>query len=318
MLVTENTKFKELRRIPQIGKNYKYVLYCPAFARPLYWNLTIKQMIPAGDLQSTLDGLNRLADVAAQGDYCYCLYPGEKGSKKDVSLTHFPAKNGSVKPTVILCPGGAYGAVAALTEGYPVAKQLNELGYHAFCLNYRVCRSKLMPQPIDDLATAVKFLQDNRKELNLSEEYIVCGFSAGGNLTTLWGTDHLGYVHYGLPKPKALFPIYPFVDYHLGDNPTLTACRNFMFGKKTSPETLHQYSPAEHVSAYPPCYIVNCLDDSTVSPENGVVLKTALDQAGIPCVLEQGEKGEHGFGDGKGTSVEGWIDRAITFVETLS
>lgn len=317
MQITESTKLKELRRIPQIGKNYKYILYCPAFARPLYWNLSMKQILPAGDLQSALDGLNRLVEVAEQGEYCYPLYPGEKGGKKDVSLIHFPVSDGK-KPTVILCPGGAYGAVASISEGFPVAKRLNELGYHAFCLTYRVCSSKLMPKPIDDLAAAVKFLQDNREKLNLSDEYIVCGFSAGGNLTALWGTDNLGYGNYDLPKPKALFTVYPFVDYGSPDTPALKTCRSFMFGKKPSKEILDFYSPTKHVSSYPPCYIVNCLDDTSVPPENGVILKEALDEAGIPCVLEQGEHGEHGFGDGKGTSVEGWIDRAITFAQKLS
>ena len=47
------------------------------------------------------------------------------------------------------------------------------------------------------------------------ERYIVCGFSAGGNLTALWGTKNHGYAAYGLPKPEALFPIYPVTDLHL-------------------------------------------------------------------------------------------------------
>ena len=52
-------------------------------------------------------------------------------------------------------------------------------------------------------------------------------------------------------------------------------------------------------------------------PENGQILKDAIEKADIPCVFEQGEQGEHGFGDGKGTSVEGWIDRAVKFSESL-
>lgn len=47
------------------------------------------------------------------------------------------------------------------------------------------------------------------------------------------------------------------------------------------------------------------------------MLNDALEKNGVRCVLEQGETGEHGFGDGRGTSVEGWIDRAVSFTESL-
>ena len=91
-----------------------------------------------------------------------------------------------------------------------------------------------------------------------------------------------------------------------------------MYGNKLSSQVIETYEVCSHVSAaYPPCYILNCLDESMVPPENGSILKDALCRAGVNCFLEQGEQGSHGFGDGRGTSVEGWIDRAAAFAESL-
>ena len=317
MKITENTKLKDLRNIPEIGKNYIYVSYSTGLFRPIFNSMTVKKLAPAGGPADMLKGLHRLAEVAKQGEYLYPLYPADRKDKKDVNLIRFPAESGKKKPFVIVCAGGGYGSVASLGEAFPTAARLNELGYHAFCLTYQVGGKKLLPKPLDDLATALKFLMENKEKFDLSDEYIVCGFSAGGNLTALWGTDNVGYSHYGLPKPKAVFPIYPLINYSWRDNMVIGICLDIMFGKKPSQEELHRYTVTEHVENYPPCYTVNCLDDSTVRPENAKLLKDALDKANIPCVLEQGEKGEHGFGPGTGTSVEGWVDRAIAFAEAL-
>lgn len=323
MQITENIKLKSLSHIPQIGKNYIYASYSKGIFRPIINNISIKKLATPGGAESMVSGLKRLVEIAKQGEYFYPLYSAEEiaenKEKKDVNLIHFPVKEGQNKPFVIVCAGGGYGSVASLGEGYPVATRLNELRYTAFCLTYQVGGSRLLPKPIDDLARAVKFLLDNRAKFGLSKEYIVCGFSAGGNLTSLWGTDNVGYSKYDLPKPKALFPVYPLITYKWKDNWVIKACLSIMFGRNPSDDTLHQYSPAEHVTAgYPPCYIVNSLDDATVNPENAIILKDALDAAGVPCVLEQGEHGNHGFGVGKATSVEGWLDRAIGFAEKLN
>lgn len=42
---------------------------------------------------------------------------------------------------VIVCPGGGYGTRAP-HEGEPIARKFNELGFHAFVLQYRVAPSR--------------------------------------------------------------------------------------------------------------------------------------------------------------------------------
>lgn len=68
---------------------------------------------------------------------------------------------------------------------------------------------------------------------------------------------------------------------------------------------------------YPPCYILCCADDPVVPPQNARQLAALLQQQGTPVQLEIAPKGGHGFGEGVGTTAEGWLNRATTFIENL-
>ncbi|MFV0466656.1 MAG: hypothetical protein ACK5ML_11345 [Lachnospiraceae bacterium] len=68
---------------------------------------------------------------------------------------------------------------------------------------------------------------------------------------------------------------------------------------------------------FPPCYIVSCKDDDVIPWSNSQCLKDKLDEYGVPAVFEIGEKGGHGFGEGSGTDVEGWYERALQFYERI-
>ena len=176
-----------------------------------------------------------------------------------------------------------------------------------------------MPKPLDDLAAAYKFVVSRKEEFGLAtEEYGVCGFSAGSNLTNLWGTKERGYAHYNLPKPLVLFPIYTYISVSDENKERNREFWNIMCGKDAGPEEMEKYKVSKMLDQdYPPCYIVHCKDDSTVPYENSVYLYEQLKKYGVKVQLKLGEKGEHGFGDGRGTDVEGWPEAAIQFLEKL-
>ena len=48
------------------------------------------------------------------------------------------------------------------------------------------------------------------------------------------------------------------------------------------------------------------------------MLARALEKLGIPCRLEIGPTGGHGFADGTGMCMEGWTGRAVRWVEEIS
>ena len=289
----------------------------------------IKNMGPVNwNPDSVVEGLEYLRKAAKKGRLVYRPYSPEERkadpTKRSVNFMHFPGgKNSDQKPWIVVCAGGGYQEVCNAAEGFPIAKRFNAKGYTVFMLSYRVSIKGLMPGPLDDVAATVRYVRAHAEEFRVDpDRYIVNGYSAGGNLTALWGTENKGWKHYKLPKPVALFPIYPAISTPLlGDDihaEPLKTYAEIMFGKNPHPRTIASYDVDKHMTDnYPPCYIVYCKDDLTVPPVNSETLKKLLDDRGIPAVLEAHETGGHGFGEGRGTAADGWTERALAFAEKL-
>lgn len=330
MTITGNTSVKEIRRIPELEPVKEYLIAGGGAIRKICMGFKIKQFCGHKSTvseESVIRGINRLLEVSKDNRFFKQVYTSDEidkdPSKKDVNLVFFPAKRSNEnKPYIIICPGGAYKNVFSITEGYPVAAKFNELGYSAFVFTYRVGGKGLQPKPLDDLATALQYIKSHAAVFDVyPDNYILTGFSAGGNLVSLWGTDNHGYSSYGLAKPVAMFPAYPVITAKLfsedsaSDNKILMT----MLGSTKNIESRAEYNVDENMSAaYPPCYIVCCEDDDTVKPENSRLLKRRLDELGVSVMLEIGNKGGHGFGEGTGTSVEGWLERAAAFSQKVS
>lgn len=322
--ITRNTVPQEVDALKPYAP---YLMFRP-LARdetPVYQS--IEQMCkdcPTWPLESMIVGVRRAAELAEQGPILCDVYSpqeiAEDESRRDVKVWFFPAQTQpSDKPFVLCYAGGAYQVVCSDVEAFPVAARLNELGYNVFVPTYRVGLPDLMPKPLEDVAATLRFILANKRQFGLTtEQYIVNGYSAGANLTCLWGLQAHGYAHYDLPKPLALMPIYPVTAWQTFVPEACAFFQSVMFGKNNTPETLAAYNVIDHVdAAYTPCYLVHAKDDGTVPYQNSVLLKEKLDAFGIPAVLELVERGDHGFGDGRGTPAEGWVDRAAAFTETL-
>ena len=180
----------------------------------------------------------------------------------------------------------------------------------------------VLPKPEEDLSAAVKFILSHKEEFGLlSEEYVVNGYSAGGSVTTIYGTEQNGYAKYGCPRPKALFPIYPAISTapELMEDPGPRAWfMGIMFGPGFDEEYAKSFNVPECMTKnYPPCYIVQAKDDPAVSVKQSLTLEALLKEQGIPVQAEIIETGGHGWGDGSGTEATGWPERAIRFLESL-
>ena len=321
--VTIHSKAGEIEALKPYSK---YLCYQAGFEKPVteYTLEELQAMVPAWSAKGQADGLQRAAELAKKQEILFDIYTEEEWEddpqKKDVKIWYLPGLGEVKKPFIILNAGGAYQSVCTMVEAFPAAAHFNRMGYHVFCLNYRVGGTGVIPKPLDDLAAAYRYITAHKEQFGLqSEDYAVGGFSAGGNLTCMWGTEKSGYNSYGLPKPIAMFPVYPVVArerlYHFGVELFLDT----MFGEKAqSAEYMDSYDVGKLVTGeYPPCYIVHCADDGTVPVGNSTLLKSLLDQQKVPAELEIGLAGEHGFGDGTGTDVEGWPERAAAFLERL-
>lgn len=263
------------------------------------------------------EGLSYMLTLAQSGEKLfYPLYKENDYKKnlalKQVGLFHFPIKEKS--KFVVICAGGGYTNVCSCVEAFPIAKRMNEMGYHAFVVNYRYNRNALAPNPIDDLAKALSFIMKNNEVLNVDgTDYAIAGFSAGGHLVGNFGTEKNGYKTYGLPKPGALFLAYPVVT--MGESAHKDSREKFL-GKANAcnQELQKRYSVEEQITEdYPPCYTWQCARDNIVSIENTRLLTEKLKCYHIPHRYRTYDSNVHGWGLGDGTLAEGWLEEAVMF-----
>ncbi len=252
-------------------------------------------------------GLNRLLAVARRGKP-YVL-PLESGAR----LVALPADEPRHHTCCLLLAGGAYGAVCTMVEALPVAARLNELGVDCCCLNYHTATAQsmvcgLMPQPLDDVAAAVRHLMATQP----GRPYALAGFSAGGHVCALWGTRHLGARSRDLPQPVALLLDYPLTSLAaIPAGPIKDYLLQGLFGTGHNSRHTEAYSVPAHVdAAYPPTWLERAADDTTVPQQDTRDMVAALEGAGVPHHLEAMASGGHGFGLGSHTPAKGWAERA--------
>lgn len=320
MKITEDMTLGNIAQMPEFSQmRGKFVSSAMGDWMKDKYELTLPQLQaqnPTWFYKDLLFGLNRLLEVAENGkQYVYAVADG-------VDLIHLPAKVKRYDTYAILMAGGAYGCVCTLVEALPVAAKLNELGMDCFCLNYRTASKAsflkgLMPQPLEDLAAAWKFIQRSQSAFGLAaEDYIVGGFSAGGHLSAMWGTANLGARSYGLPDPKLLLLGYPLITMEELRGPAAAMIGTGMFGIGFGKEKVRQYAANRHVDPlYPPVYLVQAENDDTVPIAQAEIMEAALLKAGVRHRIERAASGGHGFGLGSATPANGWVERALQFLK---
>lgn len=227
-------------------------------------------------------------------------------------LRCYPAPGRRRAPFALLCPGGGYACVMSSIEGIPYAKALNEQGYTAFVLRYRVRQKGRFPAPMLDIARAVQHIADNAEKYHVQMEgYSVWGSSAGGHLAGCFGTKTLGYEKYHLPRPSALVLCYPVVT--MGEATHAGSCMNLL-GEQPSAKLVERTSLERQItSSYPPTYLWNSAEDAEVAPTNSQMLDDALCAANVHHQYHCYDTGKHGCGLAQGTPCEGWFAEALAF-----
>ena len=146
-------------------------------------------------------------------------------------------------------------------------------------------------------------------------------------LVCLWNTE-MGYPAFHLAKPEASFPIYPFVSLKLAAAEYASEEEAQEDTEEDEREDIRLYgcpfqeamekpfeSP-EHAEGFPPCAIFVMAGDELVG--HSKLLAGSLEKLHIPCRLEIGPEGGHGFADGTGTCIAGWTERAVRWYEEVS
>lgn len=294
-----------------------------------FYNWSLNEISTKMGWECIKSGLETLLKNAEGGNYYFNLYSEmecrENPSKDKTNIVFFPSDDSksNEKPFILLIPGGGFANVWNLTEGWPVAKNFNDLGYNVFILTYQVGIDASAVKAMDDINKALDIITVRKDEFHINpKEYITCGFSAGGYIACLWNTEK-GYRAFSKAKPQACFPVYPVTSYRLldsdewDDGEDKDEFARSGLGVNMQEACNSCFEIPSHVEGFPKTAIFVAAEDELVDPKHSKLLAEALNSVGIVCRLEIGPTGGHGFGNGMGMCMEGWPKRAIDFYENL-
>lgn len=227
-----------------------------------------------------LKALNRMiADIFAGQSVFYSFY-ADKRKRNETGLFYFRGKPGA--PFAVICPGGGFAYVGSLHEGFPLAEVLSGKGYNAFVLQYRTGGEDVA---CEDLAAALTWIFDHADELGvMTKGYSLWGGSAGARMAANIGSHGVKAFGGGsIPGPATVIMAYTGHSRYTKDDP--------------------------------PTFATVSADDPIASPHVMERRIESLKQAGIATELRLYHHAGHGFGTGKGTDAEGWIEHAVRFWE---
>jgi acetyl esterase/lipase len=256
------------------------------------------------------------------------LWPGDAPQSKGSGCDDIPSltmlrpqpghENGSA---VIVLPGGAYTHLASILEGREVADWFAARGFTAFVLHYRLGKDYLLPVPLIDAHRAVQMVRARARDYHIAPDRIaVIGFSAGGHLAALSGTQFIpGNVDSDDPiervssRPDYLILGYPWIGGVSPNTAHLSYCK--LMDQMANCEALQKaYSPDLFVSKdTPPTFIFHTTDDATVPVEQALSFYQALLKAGVSGEIHVFAHGPHGSGLGMGNAT---LDQWPVLLET--
>lgn len=217
---------------------------------------------------------------------------------------------------VLVLPGGGY-THRAYHEGDPVARKFNELGFHAFVLQYRVA-PYVAPAPQEDAIRAVKLIRAHAQEWGIGK-LAVLGFSAGAHLAACSALrfeadgEHNDDIDRIDARPDALVLCYPVIALSepFGNRGSGTALVGGDDLKAMRRYDLHKLADENT----PPTFIWHTADDAAVPVRNSVCFAEAMWQCGNTCELHVFPHGPHGRGLGYGfRDISQWPVLAAEFL----
>ncbi|HWT66194.1 MAG TPA: alpha/beta hydrolase [Terracidiphilus sp.] len=258
-------------------------------------------------------------DNAYLGIQTIRLWPGDapeargKACEDVPTLTIFSPQPGHENGSaVIVFPGGGYSMLAANLEGRQVADWFAQRGFRAFILTYRLTSNGyVLPVPLLDARRAVQTVRARARDYHIDpDRIVVIGFSAGGHLAALSGTqpvavkpDAADPIERVSSRPDALVLVYPWIGAVSSDTSHLSYCKEFHLMDRCE-ELRAAFSPDLYVTKQtPPTFWVHTFDDETVPLEQGLRFYQALVKAGVPSEAHVFPHGSHGSGFGKGDAV---------------
>lgn len=321
--ITTKTTMKELRENPSI-KGSGYYTYCNEWIEgsTQYDDTPIEGYVSYAAAEDAAEGMNLVIGNYNRGvQITWQVYTPEEIAENSslgmVQLYYFPAKTANAKYAIVV-PGNGGNTTAELNEGASIANQLHELGYAAFVLRYRSFLNASDNAPLYDIANAVKYLTENADQFGVQREnYALMGFSSGGHIVGLIGSDNekFGYKAFGLPQPAALLLGYPINDffevkplYQLAIDPLVLGWRYYW--TDISDVVNENFTPTYFFYGKNDLYM-----QRMCYSQQGPLLERKLRESGAVYECHVYEDAPHAIGPGRHTDADGWIRQATAFWE---
>jgi acetyl esterase/lipase len=244
------------------------------------------------------------------------LWPGDapeakgKACEDTPTLTIFSPRRGAANGSaVVIFPGGSYRGLAGDLEGGEIADWFAARGFRAFILSYRLTsHGYVLPVPLLDARRAIQTVRGRAADYHIDpNRIVVIGFSAGGHLAALAGTqfvpgnaDAEDPIDRASSRPDYLVLAYPWIGAISLDTSHLNYCKLYNLEDRCA-ALQAAYSPDLFVTKdTPPTFWYHTFSDQTVPVEQGLRFYEALVKAGVPAEAHIFASGSHGSGLGKG------------------
>lgn len=245
--------------------------------------------IEKDDWQGNKVGGQRVCRKTDVGEPTLTIYKAGRPTREDM--------------TIIVCPGGGYNLLAYDLEGTEICKMLNDEGYNAALLKYRVPRRpdrEKHQAPLEDLQRAISLLRSCGKKYGVGTDQIgVMGFSAGAHLTVASCCNNRSYTPIDQVDTASHYPDFCALIYPA-----------YLSGNK--------FELADDVSVgstTPPTFIVQSQDDKQ-HINSSLFYYYALKEAGIAATMHIYNSGGHGYGIRKtGNPSQEWYREFLKWLE---
>ena len=236
------------------------------------------------------------------------------------TLTPFLCTDKAAKALIVVCPGGGYGGLAD-HEGPVIARWLNDNGFHAAVLRYRLQPNR-HPAMIHDAQRAIRMVRKHAGEWGVEPNRVgILGFSAGGHLVSTAAVhfDRFTAPHDDLAarfsaRPDAVVLCYPVID--LAGEFAHVGSRMNLLGENPDPALVELLSNHKQVTPQtPPTFLWHTADDAGVPMENSLMFAAACRKQRVPVELHVFDKGRHGLGlAGEFPAVAAWTTLCVAFL----
>ncbi|MBS1856941.1 MAG: alpha/beta hydrolase [Acidobacteria bacterium] len=273
---------------------------------------------------------------------CAALLPAAAIDRKDVEFArpggkpllldlHVPDGAGPF-PAAILVHGGGFDQGSRSTNVRPLFEPLAGAGFAWFSIDYRMGPEFHLPQAIEDVNTAIKWVKANAKTYHVDPNKVVlAGESAGGYLVNYVGTHETPAT-----RLAAVVDIYGGTDYEAlaierRDHPerfNMASIQRHMangggirfFGvdqlDAAGLAKLHEISPLYAVHrGMPPFLCIHGNKDDQVAYSQSPLMCAAMKKVGAPCEIITIEGGGHGMGNWKAPEMQHWKPEMIAWLK---